>query len=155
MTKSTIALLAPVPEEHLISGLEKCYAAGKIAFGSRAFQVFRDLDEVRGEDPVDVYIYGSGGSKFGPPKVRWHARYVGHVDAKAGGHPDGMQYRPDSTKRYGTDNVGHWAVFWEVVELRQLKNEDSIPMNMFRGWQTRKNYVSSFVPEGPILVEAL
>ncbi|WP_455269287.1 hypothetical protein [Rhizobium herbae] len=155
MTGSAIALLAPVPEEHLFSGLEKYAAVGKVAFGSRAFQVFRDLDEVREDEPVDVYIYASASGKFGLPKVRWQARYIGHVEAKAGGHPEGITYRPDSTLNYESDNNGHWAIFWEVTGLRELSKTAAIPMNRFRGWQSRKYFVSAFIPEGPLLIEAI
>lgn len=154
MATTAIALLAPVPEEHLFDGLTTCKTEGKVAYGSRAWQVFRDLDVARSGQPVDVFIYASGSAKLGLPKVRWLATYIGHVEAKGGAHPDGTLFRPESTKKYLTDNSGHWAVFWEVVDLRQLSKEEAIPMTAFRGWQSKKCYVSSFVPEGPLLVEA-
>ncbi|MGO6689219.1 hypothetical protein [Rhizobium leguminosarum] len=153
MIGNAVALLAPVPEEHLVSGLLKCHQVGKIAFGSRSFQLFRDLDAARGTQPVDVYIYASASVKFGLPKIRWQARYTGHVEARAGSHPDATTYRPESTLKYESDNEGHWAVFWEVVDLRELSKGGAIPMNLFRSWRSRKYFVSTFIPEGPLLVE--
>ena len=37
-----VALLAPVPLEHLIDGLSVCDQQGKVAFGSRAWEIFRE-----------------------------------------------------------------------------------------------------------------
>jgi hypothetical protein len=58
-TTATVALLAPVPLEHLVDGVEVCAREGKVAFGSRAWEVFKQLDEIRAEAPVDVYVYAS------------------------------------------------------------------------------------------------
>ncbi|MGX8007800.1 hypothetical protein ACVDG8_001720 [Mesorhizobium sp. ORM8.1] len=82
MKEQAVALLAPVPEEHLLSGLKVCASVGKVAYGSRAWQVFRDLDIARESQSVDAFIYASDSTKLGPPKVRWQARYIGHVEAK-------------------------------------------------------------------------
>ncbi|MBV7380586.1 hypothetical protein [Maritimibacter dapengensis] len=150
-----IALLAPVPEEHLISALDTQKSAGKVAFGSNAWQVFNELREIAGDQEIDVYIYASDSRKFGPPKVRWTARYLGHVDSKNGAHPSGMTYRPTSTEQYDADNRGHWAVFWEVDSLVELTKDEAIPMNLLSGRNSHKAFVSNFVPHGPTLIEAL
>ncbi|NSY16305.1 hypothetical protein [Neorhizobium sp. AL 9.2.2] len=155
MIMQSVALLAPVPEEHLISGLVTQEKTGKVAFGSRAFQVFRDLDDLRDNQPVDVYIYASASAKFGLPKVRWIAQYNVHVEAQGGGHPDGRRFRPESTFKYGTDNQGFWAVFWEVSELRELSKQEAIAIDKFRGFRSRKSFVSGFIPEGPLLIERI
>lgn len=152
---SAVALLAPVPEEHLISGLQTLAVEGKVAFGSSAWQVFRDLDEIAAGNEVDVYIYASDSAKVGLPKVRWSARYLGHVESQNGAHPTGMTYRPVSTAQNATDNRGHWAVFWEIDELSELSKDDAIPMKLFRAYGSKKAFVSSFVPHGPTLVEQL
>lgn len=150
-----VALLAPVPEEHLFSGMEKCGEAGKVAFGSTDWEVFRTLNELGRSQAVNVYLYASHSSKFGLPKVRWTARYMGSVEAKAGAHPEGMAYRPASTEKNQADNIDHWIVFWEVVQLRPLPKEAAIPMSRFKGFTARKPYLSSFVPKGPLLVQDL
>ena len=46
-TASNIALLAPVPLEHLTSALEVLEVEEKVAFGSKAFLVFHELDRQR------------------------------------------------------------------------------------------------------------
>lgn len=148
-------ILTPVSEEHLLSGRDVCQREGKVAFGSRAFSLFEQADELRDEAPLDVFIYPSWGSKFGPPKARWHGVYIGHVRSNGGAHPDGMKFRPRSTKEYPSDNIGHWAVFYELEALRELPKEEALGMPRFRGFGTGKPYVTSFIPEGPLLVDVV
>ena len=150
-----VALLAPVPEVHLLSGMNTLASEGKLAFGSSAWGVFRELDERTAGMDVDVYIYASESSKPGPPKVLWRASYLGHVESRNGAHPDGMTYRPQSTRENAQDNRGHWAIFWEIDGLQELQKDEAIPMNLFRGLSSGKPFVSSFVPHGPTLVEEL
>lgn len=150
-----VALLAPVPEIHLYSGVERIASSGRVAFGSMAWKLFRELQGLSEGQHVDAYLYASKSKKFGPPKVRWKGRYVRYVEAVNGSHPDGMIYRPQSTQENVSDNTGHWAVFWELDVLEELGKEEAIPMSLFRGLHSKKSYVSSFRPEGPILIEAL
>ena len=153
-TAPHIALLAPVPEEHLIDGQEVAKAAGRVAFGSRAWELFRKLDSLRKGMPVDVYIYASApASKDAEFAVSWRARYIRHVDSLGGAHPDGMLYRPSSTKRYANDNSGYWAVFWEVEDLRRLPENEHMSPAEFTGFEKAKQYQHPFPPEGPILIE--
>jgi hypothetical protein len=150
--KNDVALLAPVPLEHLIDGEVICNEQGKVAFGSRAWELFRKLDEIRDNEPVDVYIYASH-SVNGPVfKVSWIASYIGHVESKSGAHPDGMRFRPPSTGKHTGDNHGHWAIFWEVVNLRRLPIKEYILTGDFIGYEKIKPYTKNFVPEGPILI---
>lgn len=60
-TASRVALLAPVPREHLVDGRETALTKGRVAFGSMRWKVFRELDRLRKGMPVDVYIYESDG----------------------------------------------------------------------------------------------
>jgi hypothetical protein len=55
----SVELLAPVPLEHLRSGLEVLAHEPFVAPGSRAWQVFRTLDELRADHAVRVWIYAS------------------------------------------------------------------------------------------------
>jgi len=130
-----------------------CRRNGKVAFGSRAWEVFRRLDELRGGSPVDVYLYASRSVPSGPPRITCHARYIAHVESVGGAHPDGMNYRPTSTARNPDDNAGHWAVFWEVELLRRLETNEQMLIRDLRGLDKPKHYPSAFVPEGPILIE--
>ena len=60
---ASVALLAPVPEEHLISGQSCCEENGRVAFGSRDFEVFRNLDDQCAGAPCHVLIYPSSASQ--------------------------------------------------------------------------------------------
>ena len=151
-TTQEVALLAPVPLEHLIDGQAVCDQQGKVAFGSRAWEIFRKLDELRDGQPVDVYIYASHAPGRPSFKVSWKGIYLGHVEGIHGAHPQGMLFRPPSTAQYEDDNFGHWAVFWEVAQLRKLAPEEHIPTGRFYGWDKRRLYEKNFIPEGPILV---
>lgn len=147
-----VALLAPVPFEHLEDGAEVCRREGRVAFGSRAWEVFRKLDHLRNGLPVEVYIYASHDP--GPRRlaVSWHALYIGHVEGQNGAHPHGMRFRPPSTGKYLDDNRGFWAVFWEVEDLNLLPEDKYIPTGRLCGLGKKKNYGTNFVPEGPILI---
>jgi len=152
-TASHIALLAPVPLQHLVSGADVAKREGRVAFGSRAWEIFRDLDGSRKRLAVDVYIYASHAE--GPPQFEatWHARYTGHVESINGAHPAGMRYRPQSTAKYFTDNHGHWAVFWEVEDLRELPRAKRIRLADLTGFGKKRTYGKGFVPEGPLIIE--
>ncbi|MGH9577450.1 MAG: hypothetical protein ACRD3R_08430, partial [Terriglobales bacterium] len=93
-------------------GLHVCQSKGKVAFGSRAFEVFRELDAARDGAPVRVFIYASGDPSSERLEASWSGSYVRWVEVPNGAHPDGMTYRPPSTAKYPGDNKGHWAGFW-------------------------------------------
>ena len=155
MPHDRVALLAPVPLEHLLDGAPVAAQQGKVAFGSRAFLVFHELDGLRDDEEVDVYIYASHGHSAGVPRVTWQARYVRHVHALNGAHPDGMRYRPPSTGQYSTDNAGYWALFWEVVALKPLAEGDTFPVHALRGYTQKRAFRKTYVPRGPVIVQAL
>lgn len=147
-----IALLAPVPYEHLESGKPICDKEGKVAFGSMAWEVFRELDKERNGASVNVYIYASDSPNSEELEVSWIGRYIGHVESKNGTHPDGMRFRPPSTAKNPGDNKGHWAVFWELDELRELEPSECKPTGAFTGYKSKKQYKKNVVPRGPLLI---
>ena len=153
MTALNVALLAPVPLEHLQDGQEVCANESRVAFGSRAWEVFRQLDALRQGLPVDVYIYASHTRRPLRFEVSWAARYIGHVESVDGTHPQGMRFRPPSTARYLEDNQGHWAIFWEVEDLRELPPAERTRLAHFTAFNERRAYGHNFVPEGPLLIE--
>lgn len=69
-----IALLAPVPIEHLNDATNVCATVGRVAFGSRAWEVFRELDANRNGLPVSAYIYASDEQGAANPEVSWIGR---------------------------------------------------------------------------------
>lgn len=149
---SDFALFAPVPSVHLRDGLDVCTSKGKVAFGSRAWEVFRELDEIRSGQTLPVLIYASMADTYGPVVVSWMGDYLGHVESKGGAHPSGMDFRPPSTAEHTSDNLGWWAIFWEVANLKELPAEQRLSVERI---QSRKGdfYKSSFIPEGPIIVQ--
>ena len=149
---TVVALLAPVPLEHLQSGLSVCINEGKVAFGSMKWEVFRDLDTILAGAAGDVYIYPSGNPDAERLEASWYGRYTHHVNAIGGAHPDGMRFRPQTTEKYPTDNKGHWAVFWELDQLRELSPNERIATGKFIGYESNKKYKPNFVPKRPMLV---
>lgn len=154
------AILAPIPEMHLISGLEAIAAQldledlppdhlPKVAFGSMDFEVFGEVEKLRDGKAIEVLIYASHAKGEQPlnPEVTWRALYVGYVGSRRGRYPGQSLYRPKST---ATDSPT-WAVFWEVQELERLKTP--IPIGHLRGRTKKTNYQARFIPEGPVLIE--
>lgn len=149
-----IALLAPVPKEHLDEGKKTAFAKGKVAFGSRAYNVFVKLDEERGDKPVDVYIYESYGEGRYDFRISWHAIYRKYEAAINGAHPDKMTYRPLSTAKYPGDNEGgDWLLFWEVDSLEEIPEKDRAHVGTFVPYGKKKPYGNSFVPREPMLIK--
>jgi hypothetical protein len=149
---SIVALLAPIPLAHLRDALAVCEAQGRVAFGSRAWEIFRELDEERGEAPVDAFIYASHDPDSELFEISWRGRYSRQVPAKNGGHPDGMRFRPASTSTDPSDNKGHWAIFWELDRLRPLSPAERIATSRFIGYKTGRKYKKNFAPEGLMIV---
>lgn len=142
-----VALLAPVPLEHLESGKNTCASEGKVAFGSMAWEVFRRLDVLRENQRVQVLIYASYDKPIVPFRVSWQAFYTGHCESIDGKHPDGMKYRPAST----STDTDDWAVFWEVEKLQIIEGHHPL-ISSLSGFGNTRHYQKTFRPEGPILI---
>lgn len=147
------ALLAPVPLEHLESALAVQEASGRVAFGSSAWETFVNLDKATIGQPCQCYIYASSRTPSATPQVTWTATYLRQVESRSGAHPSAMKYRPQSTAKYPADNFGHWAIFWEVTDLRKLEKSEYIPIGSLRGLGKSQNYKKIFRPEGPLIIE--
>lgn len=159
-TTRKFAILAPVPEIHLVSGLEAIAAQvdsddvtslglPKVAFGSMAFEILRKADELRKERLVEVLIYASDAEGDRPlnSEVSWRARYIGHLPSRSGRYPGKSLFRP---KAAATEKP-IWAVYWEVQELEKLKTP--IPIASLQILSQKTNCKSRFVPDGPVLIE--
>jgi len=144
-----IALLAPVPTAFLEDGKKLCdrKLIGKVAFGSRDFELFRKLDRLRGELAVYTLIYASQAEQL-RLSATWEALYVGRVEADDGVYPGGSKYRP--ARAVADPNEGGWGVYWEVKELRPLGEE--VPIAGLVGWGSQKPYKASW-PERPSIIE--
>jgi hypothetical protein len=147
VTTHKFAILAPVPEEHLLSW-QKDGQETKVAFGSMAFELFRQADELRGEKAVEVFIYADlAENRPLNSEVSWHGFYVGHINSRSGRHPQGMKYRPPCT----ANDKPIWAIYWEVEELKSLSSP--IAIASLKGLGKKSNYPSRFMPEAPLLIE--
>jgi hypothetical protein len=145
-------LLAPVPLDHLVDGVDVCRLQGKVAFGTRAWESFQDLKNEAGEG-APVLIYASHAKENLGPVITWTARFAGWVEAVGGGHPDGDLFRPPSTQLGDEDRSGYWFGFWEVTDLCHLDANCRIPISSLHDRRGRK-YDRGFIPEGPILVSS-
>jgi hypothetical protein len=150
----SVALLAPVPEEHLLSGQETERQSGKVAFGSKNWELFNTLGELLKGDESDVLLYASDAlHPLNPPTATWSARFVGFTVAVNGAHKNGMRYRPASTAKYPLDNQGNWTVFWEVKNLKPVS--PGIKISLLRGFEKPHSYLKNFIPKGPVLIQAI
>jgi hypothetical protein len=154
------ALLAPVPEEHLLSGLDAIAAQldaddlpvgelPKVAYGSMAFESLAEVEKLRMGKTVEVLIYASHAKGEQPinPEATWRGVYVGYVGSRRGRYPGKSIYRPQAT---ASDSLT-WAVFWEVQELERLKTP--IPIGTLTGRGKKAKYQPRFIPDGPVLIE--
>jgi hypothetical protein len=148
-TTKDFAILAPVPLEHLQSGVQIAKDTGFVAFGSRKWELFRKVDEMCGGLAVPVLIYPS--HEDVPAKdsfvVCWAGWYVGSEETPNGRHSSGMSHRPPTTV---TDSKDHFAVFWHVRDLVELPKDQRLPISAVPtvkgGWR------KGAPPRGPDLV---
>lgn len=143
-------LLAPVPLAHLKDGVDICRDQGKVAFGTRVWEKFKDLEAEAGLG-CPVLIYASHSPANLGPVVSWTARFAGWVPAVGGVHPDADLYRPPSTQTGTEDRSRYWLGFWEVTGLQELPADHRIDIGSLHD-RRGKSYARGFVPEGPILV---
>lgn len=146
------AILAPVPLEHLETGVPVSEMTGYVAFGSTKWELFHKIDSDRAGAPVPVLIYPSDTDTPTDTnyRVSWWGWYIGHSKSRGGAHINGLLHRPPSTEQYAADNAGHWPIFWHVAGLRKLPKEKHLPIGKVptikNGWRKQAP------PRGPELV---
>jgi hypothetical protein len=145
-------LLAPVPLDYLVEGVDVCRLQGKVAFGTRIWETFADLKNEAGEG-APVLIYASHAKENFGPVVTWTALFARWVAAVGGGHPDGDLFRPPLTQLGDEDRSGYWLGFWEVTDLHELDVNCRIPISLLHDRRGRR-YDRGFIPEGPILLSS-
>lgn len=148
------AILAPVPEEHLVSGEAVAAKEGFVAFGSRKWELFREVDRLREGQDVPVLIYPSHEDAKAKLTfvVAWTGWYRGHVPSRTGAHPDGMKFRPPTTAAYPTDNSGFWGVFWHVRDLAQLPPGSTVAISSLESYKKPGFWRMNAPPLGPEVV---
>ena len=147
------AILTSVPLEHLVSGASVANETGFVAYGSKKWDFFRRVDELRNGAPVPVLIYPSYQVAGVRPsfKVSWVGNYIGSEESGNGQHSSGLLHRPPSTFKYSTDNNGHWAVFWHVQGLKELEPVHQI--NISDIMTIAGKYRKGAPPRGPEMIE--
>lgn len=152
MPAMPVALLTPVPLQHLLAARDVCARESRVAFGSQAWEVFRELD-LEGGPGTPVLLYASHAGVPRTPRVSWTASYLRYVESKGGAHPERARIRPPTTIADGEDAAGYWAGFYEVAELTPLSEDDQIRIRDLvdlRG----KRYGRDFEPRGPMIITA-
>jgi len=143
-----VALLAPVPLQHLESGLQICDADGFVVFGSDAgimLSEFRNL--VDAEHPADILFYASHTPIKGVPAATFRGRFVDYDEAKGGrAKKEWQQFRPPSTASDGT-----WMTFYRVTDLRALDAPVALSSLTKRGGKSK--LATTFVPLGPLIID--
>lgn len=136
------AILTPVPVVHLESGLEVCARAGKVAFGTRAYDFFEGC--TKGQP---VLFYASMNDGDIRPLVTWRGTYDGFVRAEKWTSRDRRMHRPLSALQ--GDEEQYWAGFYLVSDLHGI--DQPIKIGSLAD-ANGKIYGTGFVPEGPIMV---
>lgn len=156
-TTRGFAILAPVPETHLLAGLDAIalqldasppQIPPVLAYGSDAFEVFAKADELRRGAPVAMFFYAAHAQE--QPlnhQVTWRATYTQHVHSRRGRYPGKAYHRPPSTQ----NDAPTWAIFWLIQDLEKL--EQPLPIAHFKGLGKKANFAARFLPEEPVLVE--
>lgn len=144
-----VALLTPVPQQHLASGVEVCAALGRVTFGTDAGMALATFSHLVGKDSnADVLFYASENPISGIPKATYRGRFVEYVGALANGKapPSCAQFRPPTTA-----NDGPWQSFYVVRNLRRL--ESPVELNKLSKRDAKGKLRSNFIPLGPVVID--
>jgi len=139
---SDVALLAVVPEVHLLSGELTCAKEGEVRFGSNDGMVFAELEALLDGGHCPVLIYASESSISGSPRVSWGGTFAGVSSASSDKH------RPPST----VSDRG-WHIHWGVAGLQRLAPDQTRLVSTLRGQHAARPYAKSFVPHRPLIIE--
>ena len=151
---SDIALLAPVPKVLLDSAIDPPWS-GHVAFGSRNFEAFRKLDEIRKKESVDTLIYESHTDDTPiSPRCIWQASYIKAHETDDGSLDKNLRkkLRTPAMLSHPADIIGHWAVYWEVKNLRKIDSEEIIKIGDLCGLDRKAFYKHGFIPRGPVII---
>lgn len=143
-----VALLTPVPAQHLTSGLDVCEATGFVAFGTDSGLVLSELKQVVDtEHPADILFYASETAHAGQPVATYRGRFVGYDGAVGGKAKSGWaKHRPPTT---ATD--GAWLSFYLVSDLRRL--EVPVPLSALTKRGNKGKFAKNFIPLGPVIID--
>lgn len=147
--KSDFTMLTPVPEQHLVSGLEMSAREGFVTYGSDAALPWSELaHHVDDNNLAEILIYASESAIRGEPCATYTARFVSYNGAKSNGKapPAIGKFRPSTT---AADDA--WQAFYVVSHLRML--DKPVPISSLRGKGQKTNFAQNFIPIGPTLID--
>lgn len=145
-----IALLTPVPAQHLESGMKVCTETGFVAFGTDSGMVLSEfrlaVDEAQ---PADILFYASESSRLGPAAATYRGRFAGYDGAVSGrAKRDWAKHRPPTT-----EHDGAWQSFYLVSDLRKL--DAPIVLTTLTKHGSAGKLSKTFIPLGPLIVDTL
>lgn len=143
-----VALLTPVPAQHLASGLEVCAALGRVTFGTDAGMALATFSHTVGDSHADILFYASENPISGTPKATYRGRFVEYVGALANGKAPSScaQFRPPTTA-----NDGPWQSFYVVRDLRRL--DTPVELNKLSKRDAKGKLKANFIPQGPVVID--
>ena len=150
------AILAPVPRNHLESGLGVLAKLNYVSFGSQKWELFRKIETLRVSQAVPVLIYPSHENEVVKLtyQVSWTAWFVGSTeDAADKSYDESNGHRPETTlsDHSGGNDTDGWAAFWRVKDLCQLPEKSWVSIRELDSYASgywRKNAA----PRGPEIV---
>lgn len=143
-----VALLTPVPEQHLIAGLETSDVTGLVVFGTDAALTLLEFSALVDEEhQADILLYASHSQIGGPPRATYRGRFAGYDGAEKGkAKAAWLKHRPPST-----DSDSGWSGFYLVRNLKRLEQPVLIATLKKRGGGAK--FAKTFVPIGPIVID--
>ena len=144
-----VALLTPVPQQHLASGIEVCAALGRVTFGTDAGMALATFSHLVGKDShADILFYASENPVSGTPKATYRGRFVQYVGALANGKasPSCAAFLPPTIA-----NDGPWQSFYVVSDLRRL--ETPVALKKLSKLDAKGTLRANFIPLGPVVID--
>ena len=143
-----IALLTPVPAQHLGSGLRVCTETGLVAFGTDSGMVLSEFRLAVDEGhPADILFYASESSRAGPAAATYRGRFAGYDGAVSGRvKTDWAKHRPPTT-----EHDGAWQSFYLVSDLRKL--DAPIVLTKLTKHGNAGKLSKAYIPLGPLIID--
>lgn len=148
------ALLAPVPADYLLEGVKVSRESGYVSYGSKKWQLFREINERRAGEKVPALLYASHENvemrtDFEVSYIAW---YIGSTENKKEMRNDESNgHRPESALSDYNDKAIKWATFWRVENVQKLPQNLLIrvtEIQTLHNGKPRKNYA----PYGPEII---
>jgi hypothetical protein len=143
-----VALLTPVPSQHLESGLSVCTETGFVAFGTGSGMVLSEFRlAVDKGHPADTLFYASESSRVGPAAATYRGRFAGYDGAVSGrAKKHWANHRPPTT-----EHDGAWQSFYLVSDLRKL--DTPIVLTTLTKLGAAGKLSKAFIPLGPLIID--